>query len=34
MRSINPVHLCPKMLGTLTLWSQSEAVFFEDTYPV
>ncbi len=34
MRSTNTVHLCPKMLGILTLWSQSEVVFFEDTYLV
>jgi hypothetical protein len=32
MRSTNTGHLCPKMLGVLTLWSQSEVVFFEDTY--
>jgi hypothetical protein len=34
MRSTNTVHLCLKMLGILTLWSQSEVVFFEDTYLV
>jgi hypothetical protein len=32
--STNTVHLCPKMLGILTLWSQPEMVFFEDTYLV
>jgi hypothetical protein len=29
MRSTNTVHLCPKMLGNLTLWSQPEVVFLK-----
>jgi len=28
MRSTKTVYLCPKMLGILTLWSQSEVGFF------
>jgi hypothetical protein len=34
IRSTNSVHLCPKMLGILTFWSQPEVVFFEGSYLV
>jgi len=29
MRSTNTGHLCSKMLGVLTLWSQSEVLFLK-----